>query len=186
MLIQTIYLFIMALVLAIVEVQIEGQHGWASNLPTWRPKDGSKVNKMFSKIMSGKPTTGYHLAVFSLVILIMHYPFFVGLNWNWEKELQTLSLFLLFSIVWDFLWIVVNPHFGIKKISVEHIWWHSKRWWGVPADYFLGLFFSFVLYLPLIYLDFKYLQEWLMIIGLLAILTFFVIILTPEERNRLK
>lgn len=32
-----LYIFIMATVLAILEIQIEGKHGWAKNLPTWRP-----------------------------------------------------------------------------------------------------------------------------------------------------
>lgn len=136
---QTVYLFIMALVLAIMEIQIEGKNGWASQLPTWRPKEESKLGKTFSKIMSGKPTTGYHLCVFSFVVLIMHYPFFAGLSWSWIAEAQTISLFLLFSAVWDFLWIVVNPHYGIKKMGVDHIWWHSKRWRGIPQDYFWAL-----------------------------------------------
>jgi len=37
MLYQSIYLFVVALVLAFLEVQIEGKHGWASKLPTWKP-----------------------------------------------------------------------------------------------------------------------------------------------------
>lgn len=35
--IKAVYVFIMALVLAILEVQIEGINGWAKNIPTWRP-----------------------------------------------------------------------------------------------------------------------------------------------------
>jgi hypothetical protein len=186
MIIQAVYLFFMALTLAIIEVQIEGRHGWASKLSTWRPKIGSRLDKMFQKIMSGKLATGYHLAVFIFVLLIMHYPFFGGAHWSWTSELQTLSLFLLFSAVWDFLWIVVNPYFGIKKMSVRHIWWHSKRWWGIPRDYYLAILGSLLLYIPLIPRNVSYFYDWLTTIVIFAILTFIVVILTPEERERWK
>lgn len=186
MITQVIYLFIMALILAVIEIQIEGKNGWASKLPTWRPMVDGKLDKIFRKIVSGKPTTGYHLAVFSFVLLFIHYPFFAGLSWDWKVELHTLSLFILFSAVWDFLWIVLNPHYGIKKISVEHIWWHSKRLWGVPVDYFLSLIFSFILYLPLIFLSTNYFTDWLTIVGVFAGLTFLAVIITPEERERWK
>lgn len=186
MITQTIYLFFMALALAIIEVQIEGKSGWASQLPTWRPKIGSKFDKIFSKIMSGKPTTGYHLAVFTFVFLIMHYPFFAGAKWCWISELQTLSLFLLFSAVWDFLWIVVNPHFGIKKMDVQHIWWHKKRIGIVPLDYFFALIGSFILYLPLIKKNMIFLSDWMMTVIIFGILIFITVILTSEERKRWK
>jgi hypothetical protein len=176
----------MALTLAIIEVQIEGKNGWASKLPTWRPKVGSKLDKIFSKIMSSKPTTGYHIAVFTFVLLIMHYPFFAGAKWYWELELQTLSLFLLFSAVWDFLWIVVNPHFGIKKMDVQHIWWHKKRIGIVPIDYLLAIIGSFILYLPLLQKNINYLNNWAITIIIFAILIFITIMLTPEERERFK
>lgn len=184
MFIQTTYLFFMALILAIIEVQIEGENGWASKLPVWRPEAGSRVDKFFSKIMSGKPTTGYHIAVFSFVLLIMHYPFFAGADWHWKGELQTLSLFLLFSAVWDLLWIVVNPHFGIKKIGIDHIWWHRKRVGIIPFDYILALIGSFALYLPLLYYNSKYFFDWLTTVVVFGVLTFVTIILTPEERGR--
>ncbi|MFH1565433.1 MAG: hypothetical protein ABIC82_06400 [bacterium] len=186
MLIQTIYLFFMALILAIIEVQIEGENGWASKLPTWRPKEGSGLDRFFSKMMSGKPTTGYHIAVFSFVLLIMHYPFFAGASWSWTSELQTLSLFLLFSAVWDLLWIVVNPHFGIKKIGVDHIWWHSKRAGIIPFDYILAFVGSFVLYIPLLYFNGNYFFDWLTTVVVFGVLTFITVILTPEERERWK
>lgn len=174
----------MALVLAIIEVQIEGKHGWASKLPTWRPKTGCKIDKIFKKILSGKPTTGYHIAMFTFILLIMHYPFFTGAKWYLAKELQTLSLFLLFAAVWDFLWIVVNPHFGIKKMDVRHIWWHKERIGIIPIDYFLALIGSFVLYLPLLKKDMSYLADWLITILVFGILTFITVMLTSEERRR--
>ncbi|MCD4705862.1 hypothetical protein K8R61_02150, partial [bacterium] len=76
------YIFIMALVLAILEVQIEGKNGWAASLPTWRPSEKERYVKFFKKIMGGKEMTGYHLSMFSFVALIFHIPFFFGLSWS--------------------------------------------------------------------------------------------------------
>jgi len=131
-------------------------------------------------------STGYHLAVFTFVILIMHYPFFAGTYWTWAIELQTLSLFLLFSAVWDFLWIVVNPHFGIRKMDVEHIWWHSKRFKGIPTDYFLAVIGSFLLYVPMILEDQRWIKDWLSTVAIFGILTFITVIMNQEERERWK
>jgi len=40
-LIKVVYFYIIAIFLAILEIQIEGKHGWAEKLPTWRPRPGS-------------------------------------------------------------------------------------------------------------------------------------------------
>lgn len=50
--------FLIPLVLAHLEIQIEGSHGWAEKLPTWR-WDSRAVRRWF-----GKPVTGYHLCAF--------------------------------------------------------------------------------------------------------------------------
>lgn len=58
-----IYLFITATVLAILEIQIEGKHGWAKNLPAWRPKGRNPAVRFYSRMMSGKEMTGYHFFI---------------------------------------------------------------------------------------------------------------------------
>ena len=45
----------LALLLANVEVQIEGGAGWAANLPTWRIEDGWLLDLFWG----GRPMTGY-------------------------------------------------------------------------------------------------------------------------------
>lgn len=35
----------MATVLALLEIQIEGEGGWAKNLPTWRPHPDNVIGK---------------------------------------------------------------------------------------------------------------------------------------------
>lgn len=167
------YIFIMALVLAILEVQIEGGTGWAGNLPTWRPKSDSWYSKFYQKFMSGKEMTGYHLSMFSFVFLIFHLPFFFGIDWNLAKELDIWVIFLLFIVIWDYLWFVVNPHFTVKNFNGKHIFWHS-RWIGSwPKDYWFSCFLS--LFLAVIINSFliqNYIVEWLIMFAVFVVLAF--------------
>lgn len=143
-----IYLFFMATVLAILEIQIEGAEGWAKNLPTWRPAPHHPLAKIFSKIMSGKETTGYHLSMFLFVLLIFHLPYVFGLTITLEHWIKTISLFFIFVVIWDFLWFVLNPHHPLKLFQKEHIIIHKKWLWRVPVDYFLSIFISLLVLLP--------------------------------------
>ena len=142
-----IYIFILAAVLAILEIQIEGEHGWARNLPTWRPS-GTWYTKLYEKIMSGREFTGYHLTMFSLVFLIFQLPYVFGLPFNLVYELRTLSYFLIFVVLWGFLWFVLNPHYPISRFKKEHIWWHKKWALGLPVDYYGSVVLSLLVIIP--------------------------------------
>jgi hypothetical protein len=53
---------LLAFILAKVEINIEGKHGWAEKLPTWRKKN------RFTKIILGEtPVTGYHFWMFLMI-----------------------------------------------------------------------------------------------------------------------
>ena len=42
---------------------------------------------------------------------------------------------------WDFLWFVLNPHYGVGKFKKESVWWHAKSHWLfniTPFDYVFG------------------------------------------------
>lgn len=148
-----IYIFILATVLAILEIQIEGPNGWAKNLPTWRPSADKWYVRMYVKFMSGREATGYHITMFTFVFLIFNLPYFFGLDLNWNNWLRTLSFFLIFVVLWDFLWFVLNPHYPLKKFKGEHIWWH-KKWLGwAPVDYYGSVLLSGVVLLPLVSLN---------------------------------
>ena len=132
-----LYLFVLATAIAWLEIQIEGPNGWAEKAPCWRPDPNSGIARGYAKLMGGKPLTGYHIAIVSLVIITLHFPFFAGVSWSLVKELEVFSAFLLVTICWDFLWFVWNPYYGLKKFSPQFIWWH-KKWTGpVPTDYFI-------------------------------------------------
>lgn len=132
-----VYLFLFATALALLEIQIDGKNGWAANVPCWRPEPGSKAARWYSKVMGGKPLTGYHIAMFSFVLVILHQPFFVGVRWTMVRELEVLSIYFLIAVCWDFLWFVWNPHYGLKKFNGANVWWF-RNWVGrrIPVDYF--------------------------------------------------
>jgi len=140
-----IYLFGVATFLALLEIQIEGQNGWAKNLPCWRPKDkDSFAVKVYMLFMSGRELTGYHIVMFFFVFLILHFPFFAGVGWTGKKELWVVSNYFLLSVTWDFLWHVWNPSYGIRKFSPKTIS-PDYKWLGpVPLDYINGILVSSV------------------------------------------
>ena len=101
------YFFLIAFVLAHLEIQIEGPHGWAEKLPTWR-WDSRAVRRWF-----GKPVTGYHLCLVTLILLFVHVPQLYG--GSWEREADLLAMFFLLTATWDFLWFACNRHFGVSR-----------------------------------------------------------------------
>jgi len=134
-----VYLFGLAWVLAQLEIQIEGPHGWAEKLPTWR-LDSPAVLKW-----AGKPITGYHFYLLTFIILFMHFPM-ITQGWSMQKEGETMSLFFLLAVFWDFLWFVCNPHFGLARFNAGKVWWFKQWFLGVPLTYFQGLALSIAFY----------------------------------------
>lgn len=175
-----IYLFVLAIVLAVLEIQIEGKHGWAHNLPTWRPKKHNFFIRAYKKFMSDREPTGYHMMMFSFVFLILHMPYFFGLPYTLESCLKTLSFFFMFVVLWDFLWFVLNPYHPLKKFKKENIWWH-KKWLGrAPLDYYLSIFISFLVLLPLVYWqdNLAVINWWLAHVLLFVLQTIIVVLFT--------
>jgi len=143
------YLLLAAFTFARVEIEIEGPHGWAANLPTWR------ISNQWTKIFYGsRPLTGYHLWLQIFVLTLAHCPFALGLcPWSWPMELRVIGFVILFFIVEDFLWFVLNPAYGLKRFRREHIWWHAPHWWWfMPRDYWVFLTVGCGIYLAGVWL----------------------------------
>lgn len=177
--VTNVYIFIMAVVLAILEIQIEGQHGWAKNLPTWRPHSSNVYAKLYSKFMSGKELTGYHASMFTFVILIFHLPYVFGLSITLEHWIKTLSLLFIFMVLWDFLWFVLNPHYPLKRFKKEHLSFHHLKWFlGIPTDYYGGILISLLVLVPVAVIqNLNYLYGWWGIsMVIFAVQTLFVIV----------
>jgi len=49
-----------------------------------------------------------------------------------------IGFLILFFLIEDFLWFVLNPSFGLKRFRAQHIWWHAPTWWWImPRDYWV-------------------------------------------------
>jgi len=61
---------LLAYFFANVEIQVEGAHGWASALPTWR----IERHWLLDIFWGGRAMTGYHAWIFPCVALFFHFP----------------------------------------------------------------------------------------------------------------
>jgi hypothetical protein len=122
-----------AYLFARVEIEIEGDAGWAANLPTWRIEE----HPLLDIFWGGRAMTGYHLWMFSFIGVFFHFPLcFMG-EWSLRLEARVAASVMLFWIVEDYLWFVINPAFGWRRFKKEHVAWH-KRWsCGAPIDYWI-------------------------------------------------
>ncbi|HUF11908.1 MAG TPA: hypothetical protein VMN78_02285 [Longimicrobiales bacterium] len=129
---------------ALLEIQIEGGHGWASGLPTWRIR-----NRWTERFLGARAITGYHLYAHVFVLLLVHLPYAVVPDaWDWRVELRILAFLILFWILEDFLWFVLNPRYRLRRFRPQYVWWHAASWWGpMPRDYWLFIPVGIVLYL---------------------------------------
>jgi hypothetical protein len=119
---------------ALLEIQIEGDRGWAAGLPTWRIE-----NRWTRRILGGRPLTGYHVYFHLLVLLFSHLPYALSLvRVSWPAELRILSFVVLLWVLEDFLWFVLNPHWGVRAFRRRLIPWHAPDWWWfMPRDYWI-------------------------------------------------
>lgn len=134
------FVILVSVLLAKVEIQIEGKDGYAKNLPvTWRTD-----NKWIRFFFTG---TSYHLYMGLFLLVLVHLPFTTGLTWTLGKEMLVLSFLAFITVAEDFLWFVLNPDFGIRKYRKEYIPWFQARWFlFTPAWYWYYLPIGILLY----------------------------------------
>lgn len=121
---------VIAFIVAKLEINIEGKHGWAESLPT-----GHFKNK-FTKILWGKEwITAYHLWLALLIFTFLHFPFWFGHVWTLSIELQLIAGFLYGILLEDILWFVMNPYYGIRKLNKENAPWHNNWLGPIPGMY---------------------------------------------------
>jgi hypothetical protein len=138
-------LFAYALLFALVEIEIEGKHGWAMQLPTWFRRTPLYA-RAYAFLLSGKPLTGYHAIMFFIPFVSFHIGLAFGQPWSWGLELRLVSAYLVWNVTWDFLWFLLNPHFGWSRFRKGCIWWHDGRWVGrMPIDYVNALWMSYAM-----------------------------------------
>lgn len=148
-LILGLFVIAAAFTFARVEIEIEGPHGWAESLPTWR------ISNRWTKIFYGnRPLTGYHLWLQIFVFMMAQSPFALHFApWSWSGELRVVGFVIVFFIIEDFLWFVLNPAYGIRRFRAQHIWWHAPNWWWfMPRDYWLFFVLGCAIYVTGAYL----------------------------------
>ena len=137
-------LFGYALLFALVEIEIEGKDGWAMNLPTWFRRKPLYA-RIYALVLSGKPLTGYHAVMFFIPFVSFHIGLAFGQPWSLGLEARVVARYLVWNVTWDFLWFVLNPHFGWARFRKGQIWWHGGAWIGrLPIDYVNALWLSFL------------------------------------------
>jgi hypothetical protein len=137
-----VFMAFLAFLLALWEIQIEGKDGFAAKLPAWRLEKGRLMI-----LTGGRPITGYHLFMVLFLIALVHLPLFF-VPWSWRLESLLVGFFIGMLLLEDFLWFVLNPHYGIKSFRKGKIWWHP-RWWGPVPDFYWVLL---VIVVVLVYL----------------------------------
>ena len=125
-----------------VEIQIEGEQGWAAGLPCWRVEN----HWLLDIFWGGRALTGYHAWCFSFMALVFHLPIFMGGKFSWQLEARIISCLMCFWIVEDFLWFVLNPAFGVAKFTPKHVPWHKSWILWFPTDYWLFAIVATVLF----------------------------------------
>jgi hypothetical protein len=121
-------------VFALLEIEIEGNHGWAASLPTWRIE-----NRWTRALLGARAITGYHVYFHMLVLILTHLPFALGfVSFSWAAEFRILSFVILFWLIEDFLWFVFNPGWGLRGFRRDRIPWHAPNWClFMPRDYWV-------------------------------------------------
>ena len=137
-----LFLFGYALLFALVEIEIEGPHGWAERLPTWF-RVTTPAARLYGLFMRGKPLTGYHAVMFVLPLWSFHLGFFarrlleLGGRGGDAGRLPGLGRDLGSALV------LLNPRFGWARFRKGEVWWHGRTWIGrFPIDYWGALALS--------------------------------------------
>jgi hypothetical protein len=125
--------------LACIEIEIEGGYGWAQRLPTWWLGSGI-VGRIYGVAMGHRPLTGYHVFAFTIPILILHFPYVMGVDWTLAGELRTIGTFFALAVFWDYMWFVFNPAYTVARFKRGNVWWFEVPWiWRFPLDYYNGI-----------------------------------------------
>lgn len=129
-----VWMIILAYFHACQETEIEGKAGWARHLPTFR------ISVFITKLLFAKEITGYHIYMLLMFLTIFHLPI-LFIPFNLKLECQIIGLLCFYWTIEDFIFFLVNPHFGIQRFRKGCISWH-KRWCIfnlIPVSYFWAI-----------------------------------------------
>ncbi|MDE2491051.1 MAG: hypothetical protein KGM24_09385 [Elusimicrobia bacterium] len=130
---QGLALFALCHFLARVEIEIEGAHGWAEKLPTWRWGP-----EWWLDLTNGKTLTGYHLWLTLFLLAVFHFPLAVA-GFSRALWAECLSSYLLLTGMWDLQWFVWNPAWGFARLRRDPVPWFRFKLLGLPVDYYFAV-----------------------------------------------
>ena len=132
----SLFLLLLATLFAIFEIEAEGKYGWGEKFPTWYRTNGL-VAKLYGAF-THKALTGYHAALFFVPVLIFLWPSVATNTMSWVGTFAALANYFAWVVLWDFIWFVLNPHYGIKQFRRTSVWWFSREPWlfgRIPFGY---------------------------------------------------
>ena len=130
-----VYLELIIISFAYLEIQIEGENFWAGKLPCWR----KKVKWL------GKDITGYHVGLIVFTLLLLYHPYAtLGVPFSIAEGLYLFSLAALISLFEDFTWSLINPSekFGVVNFKKNYIPLKNIFIGGLPIDYYFAVVLS--------------------------------------------
>lgn len=149
-----IFVFIVSIIYSLIEIEMEGKHGWCKNLPT-----AKKVVSSF---------TLYHLLMMSLILILFYQQFH-------KKDIWLITFYITaFFFIEDFLWFILNPFFTYDKYKKENIPWHKQWIGGQPIENYICYFITLVTYFKT-----KFKSEQMTSIMNISILIFLTMSLAP-------
>ena len=148
-LVFVIFVFLTAVLLSKVEIEIENGEGYAAKLPvSWRIE-----NRWLRSLVGG---TSYHLYMGLFLLVFLHSVVIIIDAWTLQAEFLILSFLAFVTVVEDFMWFVLNPAkdektgkrlYGLRNFKPECIPWFRGRWlWLAPNWYFWYVPVAILLY----------------------------------------
>lgn len=113
------FLILTSMIFGLLEIEIEGEDGWAKNLPTFQVKS----------------ITGYHLFLWIFMLLMIHLPVFFVKKYTMTLEMFLLSFYLLMLITEDAFWFFFNTKFHKSQKPDE---WREPKFLTIPYFYFIA------------------------------------------------
>lgn len=132
---------VLSVLYALIEIEIEGKHGWCARLPT-----AKRVIGRYSLYHV------YFMTFMAVVIGAMYIPRVAvacakspltdgGGVTAWQSVARFVFFLVLFFLLEDVLWFVFNPYYTLARYSRDHVPWHGDAWIHkrLPTHNIIGL-----------------------------------------------
>jgi hypothetical protein len=138
--ILNIHTFVFGVIWAFVMVNAEGNDGWGGK-SGWRLR---KDQLPWLRILTfGRPINFLPvfacLTFFGTYLLVPAWSYAHNVPFSTAAWGELIVYFLLFFIIEDYIWFLVNPGFGAGKFSKKFVPWHPYWILGMPFDYWFAV-----------------------------------------------